>query len=164
MNSTSRVVTDILSGKPLTELERDLMAPELSTSEESGQCSMMAASESGRLEVLEFLVDRGVSFNIVDASGLTPLHLACQGGHLGVVRYLLEKGISVDVLTTQDVSPLMVAAAWDYPEVIDLLLQRGANPDLRDVLGQTALDIAVDKNSTGALSVLSALDLRGRKY
>lgn len=157
MNSIGQIISAVLAKKPLLELERDFAGIDLDGNDENGWTPILAASEAGLLEAVQFFADKGASVNRASPSGLTPLHLACQGGHLDVARYLLENDAQVDAKTPQGISPLMIAAAWDYSDVVDLLLQRGANPNSRDILGQNALDIALDKNSTSSVAILNSL-------
>ncbi len=46
------------------------------------------------VELCQILLDEGISIDVTDASGQTPLHLAIRGARLNVVKFLLKQGAS----------------------------------------------------------------------
>jgi len=51
----------------------------------------------GHLDVVKFLLERGVDPNVRNNPGDTPLHYAAERGHLDVVKFLLERGADPNV-------------------------------------------------------------------
>ena len=47
------------------------------------------AAERGKLDVVEYLIEKGADFRVADKSGQTPLHSAAERRQLGVVKYLI---------------------------------------------------------------------------
>lgn len=96
------------------------------------------ACEYGRIEVVEFLLKKGIDFSEpLRSNGETGLHWAAFSGHAGIVKLLLEHGARVDVRDkTYDGTPLdWTLYAWNnssdrhgrYYEVVRLLVRAGAN-------------------------------------
>ena len=59
---------------------------------DSGQEALHFAAQSGYLDVMGFLVQRGSSVDSQDDYGKTPLILASEAGHTKAVKYLLLDG------------------------------------------------------------------------
>jgi ankyrin repeat protein len=109
------------------------------------------ACESGRMEVVRFLLDTGALASVPPRTGgQTFLHGAAVSGQAAVVRLLLERGAAVDVVeTTFQGAPLQWALhGWSnarseaarntYYEVIALLVRAGAavNPAWLDATAE----------------------------
>ena len=62
----------------------------------TGRSALMKACETGRKDVVDYLLTRGAVVNVDDLRRRTPLHLACEGGYLEIVRILLDKGAAID--------------------------------------------------------------------
>ena len=58
--------------------------------------AMLQAAQDGALGTILKLRDAGVSINVVDEKGNTPLMRATRAGHLGVVRSLFHLGADID--------------------------------------------------------------------
>lgn len=88
-----------------------------------------AASE----QLVRHLVAAGISPNVQDENGRTPLHLAVDGDWVNetAIRTLLELGAEVDARDRNGFTALHWAvgqAAWDTSDCIALLLAAGADP------------------------------------
>ncbi|NJP88531.1 ankyrin repeat domain-containing protein [Nonomuraea sp. FMUSA5-5] len=92
------------------------------------------ACQHGRVEVVRWLLDRGVRPDVAPYLGRTGLHWAILGGRLGVARLLLERGADPSVrddLLRLDASGWLGIAYPARPD--DPVAQR-----LRDLLGARA--------------------------
>ena len=58
--------------------------------------SLDYAIELGRIEVLKYLVKKGVDINAKGYKKQTPLQRAVSKGKLEVLKYLVEKGADID--------------------------------------------------------------------
>lgn len=77
--------------------------------------------------------------------GETALGLAAAEGYAEVAATLVAAGADLDHPTAIDrMTPLMLAAHGGHLEAVDRLLEAGADLDLRDRVGRTAADWAVD--------------------
>ena len=101
------------------------------------------ASESGELEVVNSLLERGNDVRVQDELGYSALHLASRKGHLDVVNILLRANGDLDARTRDCLTPLHVAAMNGHLDVVTALMESGADVEARMILGWSALDIAL---------------------
>jgi hypothetical protein len=97
------------------------------------------AAFNGDVKRTKELLKKGISPNIRNEYGLTPLHMAAYGGHVDVVALLLEHGVSPNAQNKHDVTPLHRAARQGRVDVVKLLLEHGADPNARAIIGGTPL-------------------------
>ncbi|XP_067654122.1 ankyrin repeat, PH and SEC7 domain containing protein secG-like [Haliotis asinina] len=95
------------------------------------------AALSGRVDVMNALIDRGFAANENCRTALgyscTPIHLACKMGHVTVVKSLVEDyGVSVNVDDEWGNSPLCSAVKSGSADVVKYLLMKGATLDFRE--------------------------------
>jgi serine/threonine-protein phosphatase 6 regulatory ankyrin repeat subunit B len=70
---------------------------------------MIQAAKDGALGTILNLRDAGISLNVVDDEGNTPLMLATRAGHLGVVRSLYHLGADIDQRNHVGISATQIA-------------------------------------------------------
>ena len=63
----------------------------------TGRSAFMKACETGRREVVDYLLAKGASVNVEDLRHRTPLHVASENGHEDIVKILLDREASLDV-------------------------------------------------------------------
>jgi ankyrin repeat protein len=103
-----------------------------SSNDEEGT-SLHSALKSGRLALVQELLDRGADVNDRDELLCTPLGVASKHGELEVARTLIE----VNATEMEDSTALHTASMFGHFEVVRLLLERGANVQTRCVYGRT---------------------------
>lgn len=94
-------------------------------------CSFTMIGKSPSVEIVQYLIDRGVSLNERDSARWTPLHYAVSGRHNEGVKVLIDAGAEVDPLTDKNMTPLYMCVQ-EKPfniEVAELLLESGADID-----------------------------------
>jgi ankyrin repeat protein len=75
------------------------------------------------------------------------LHTAALGGDAEVVKLLLDHGAEINARDQESgATPLAYAASLGRAEVVELLLDRGADAALKNIRGQTALELAEENN------------------
>ncbi|KAL4157394.1 hypothetical protein PRNP1_006417 [Phytophthora ramorum] len=79
-----------------------------------GMSALALAAKSGRVNVVEGLLDYGAQADIRTLHGETPLHFAAASGSQRVCQLLIEKGCNVDVRTSEGLTPLMITVAKDH--------------------------------------------------
>ena len=138
----------------------------------AGVSSLMAASGTGNVSCVKFLVSRGANVNAHDADGWTALMFACTFSTIDCAAFLISKGAYVDARTNEGQTALAVEAqalmeeslmanasaghvvpvVADQASVMDcikLLISKGANVNARDNNGGTALMLAATGDAAG---------------
>ena len=108
-----------------------------------GNLALQGAIVHDRLECVEILLDRRVSCEEEDYSGLRPLMLAAKNGHLAVVKALLARNLDITAVTTKEKwTAVMIAALNNQVTVIGPLHAAGADLEVGDTEDWTALMLA----------------------
>lgn len=89
------------------------------------------------------LTGQGVPMEARDVRGQTPLHAAIAAGRLDVAMVLTRAGAQVDGRTRRGLSALHIAAAKGRMKAVAHLLRHGANPNALDRRGRHPLFYAV---------------------
>ena len=102
--------------------------------------NLFNAARGGDLAKVKTLIEGGLSPDIRDRYGMTPLAVAVQADQTAVVRYLIEQKADVNIPDSFYGSAPMARALWQQQdEVVKLLLAAGGEP--RDM----ALEFAVSR-------------------
>lgn len=116
--------------------------------------SLLKATERGETSIVRLLLSAGVSPNIQDKEGWTPLMLAARDNRQDILQTLLDSGAHPDVRNHQGSTALMMAAMHDHAAVIALLLNDGAPVDSQTGQGWTALTYAAWKGHQDVVTML----------
>ncbi len=96
--------------------------------DDNGRTLLSVATETGRVEIVEYLVSKGADINAKDNSGQTPLHHAAIKGDLAMVKHLVESGADIKAKDIHGAAPLDYAVESGAPtEVIEYLKSKGAD-------------------------------------
>ncbi|MBA4388265.1 MAG: hypothetical protein C0404_09815 [Verrucomicrobia bacterium] len=110
-------------------------------------CELGLPQEVGRL------LAKGVSVDITDADGDTPLHKAAAGGETNVVNLLLEHGAGVNKTNSYGETPVFIAATrlTTTNNTEDILIAHGAIPRPMELMNVMALrgNVAAVKKLVG---------------
>ena len=79
---------------------------------------LILASQEGKLEVVNFLLDKGASVNDVMTDGKTALLMACKNGHTEIVKRLMEKGANQS-LKCNGKTPRDIAGNTEIVKILD---------------------------------------------
>ncbi len=102
----------------------------------SGRTAMLNAAYSGRLNVVEFLLEQGASLTRVDKHNCTPLFFSLLGKSEETVRFLLEKMIEqgkvgeINLRTIGGRSCLRQASWRGFTTIVEILLEKMDPPEL----------------------------------
>ncbi len=100
---------------------------------------LIKAAESGKLKVVQYLVDNGADIHLRTKFENTALMGASLFGYLDVVEYLISRGANINDRNAGGETALMRAAGQRHLEIVKCLLQNGADINSRDRFGGTAL-------------------------
>lgn len=134
--------------------------------EDSHQTSaLMAAVNSGKVEVVKFLLDKGVAVNAKRTNdGWTPLMLATFFGFDKVVNLLLDAGADVNLKNNYGETALIHASFRGQDDVARILIAHGADLSPKNDKGYDALKAAELKRYTNISRAIRAeLDKQAAK-
>ena len=122
--------------KRLLELGADSQQLEFN----AGWSALHFAARDSSPEIIEYLLSLGMTANMTDKSGRTPLMCAClEGGRLDNIKRLFELGADIQQLDYNGCSALHFAARDSSPEIIEYLLSLGMTVNMTCKTGQTPL-------------------------
>ncbi|KAL9128495.1 MAG: hypothetical protein Q9217_002845 [Psora testacea] len=120
----------------------------------TGRTALSEAALQGHTEIVQLLIDHKCHLEIVDASGMTPLHYAALGDWVPVGKSLLTAGASVNVKGHHDITPLHLACAFAQTNMAVLLLRNKAFLHARDIGQRTALHMVALSGCTRICDLL----------
>ncbi|UII26827.1 ankyrin repeat domain-containing protein [Fulvivirga maritima] len=106
--------------------------------------ALVSVSITPKVDMIKYLIDKGVEVNSVDVYGYTPLHYAARVKSVPVIQCLLQAGADVDPVSEDGETPLRLTFQ-NHPfslEAVGLLLMHGANIDHSHNGGTTIYDLA----------------------
>jgi len=126
------------------------------------------AVESGNIEIIKLLLEKGSYINLKTKDGKTPLHIASRRGHSTIIKLLIENGIDINIKNKsgqvnyfQDRRTSIHEAAYKgHLKIVKLLLKKGSEINLKDKVGRIPLHFAV---SNGNIEIVKLLVEKGSK-
>ncbi|XP_077071922.1 protein TANC1 isoform X2 [Siphateles boraxobius] len=119
-----------------------------------GETGLTAAAGRGKVEVCEFLLERGAQVQQVNRRGACALFCAVRQGHWQIADLLLQHGADVNVSDKQGRTLLMVAACEGHLSTAEFLLSKGASLASVDKEGLTPLSWACLKGHKNVVQFL----------
>lgn len=140
---------------------------------ETGFTPLQMALKENKLNIADFLLNRGANINQKDKSGNSPLQLAVRNGDKEMARFLISRGADVNIKDKyknsllewalgkgeMEIAELLINSGADFHdkkynilhwvfnkgnlEIADLLISRGVDINSKDSLGNTPLHSAV---------------------
>ncbi|KAJ5294455.1 hypothetical protein PENANT_c006G06987 [Penicillium antarcticum] len=135
------------------------------------------AALKNKVQIAEMLLEKGVSIEVKDSHGNTPLHYACYNGCKQLALFLVRKGANMEAQSATGNRPLHLATVWETRiqqideslRVTSMLLALGASPEPKTDSGVTPLHLAMKKDGHILCNILldygadpTSRDHRGR--
>lgn len=128
--------------------------------EKDGMTAIHAASSGHQVDIAKWLVVQlGPKIILSKSSdGATPLHIAAAQGYTDLLEYFIENledksdiNVRDDILAT----PAHDAAEFGERDSFLILLRNGADITIKDKENKTPFDLALEKNQTDMLAIIS---------
>lgn len=94
------------------------------------------AIQEGRLNIVKYLVQNGVSVTKRYSDGFTPLDQAVGEGHKNIVDFLIKCGVDINQKTINGTA-LHTACAYGKLTIAKMLIKKGADLRIKDERGWT---------------------------
>lgn len=120
----------------------------------NGDTAIMLAAYLEQKETVKRLIEAGAQVN---QQGWTALHYAAVVGQLDIVEMLIAHYAYIDAETPNKTTPLMLAARRGEMNVVKFLIAEGADISLKNMLGWTAYDFAVESERRDIAALLKEL-------
>lgn len=122
---------------------------------------LLCAAQQGHSRQVAQLLQQGVSIEVRNQYGQTPLLLATRYHHLTTARLLIEAGADVNAKDKIKDSPYLYAGAAGYHQLLALMLAYGADLRSTNRYGGTALIPAAERGhrKTVALLIKAGIDV-----
>jgi len=117
---------------------------------------LIAACKSGRMLVVQLLLDGGCAIDVLTDNKWSPLHWASFQGASEVASLLLARGVNVNARTDKGATPLHHAIKQKRLEMVRLLFDNYADANARDASGLTCFELA-DRMGGGLLSKVMSI-------
>lgn len=116
---------------------------------------LILASQQGRRDVIEFLLEQHAELDVIDQYGNNALWAACYADNSDCITALIQAGININHQNSASgATALMFAASSGREQVVEQLLAAGADPTLKSHDDFTALDLASTRKILRLLSKL----------
>ncbi|CAL8394566.1 unnamed protein product [Gadus morhua 'NCC'] len=136
----------------LTLLERG--ADPNVANQSTGVSPLMLAAQTGSIQLVRALLQRGGLPGARDAQNQTAVHYAARGGFFEVIQVLCAYGADVGVVSVAGRSALHDAAAVGHAHCCKFLAQRGCNPKQKTSDGVLPRQIAKEAGHKAAAKEL----------
>ncbi|KAJ6376138.1 hypothetical protein OIU77_000995 [Salix suchowensis] len=100
-----------------------------------------AFAREGEVNNLLKCIDSGVSVNLRDSEGRTPMHWAVDRGHLDIAEELVRKNADINAKDNDGQTPLHYATVCEREAIAEYLVKQNADTDAKDNDGQSARDL-----------------------
>lgn len=122
----------------------------------------LAVAEYGSLELLQELDSRGGSH--LAAFGARAAFVAARNKDPEVLDYLLNHGIDLSVGNDLGYTPLILASLANHPSLVQRYVDRGDDLNARDIDGETALSLAIEKDWDLIIHILRKANAETNDY
>ncbi|MDR3500976.1 MAG: ankyrin repeat domain-containing protein [Legionella sp.] len=106
-----------------------------------GYAAIHIAAQNGNIDLVDFLLRKGVSINSLGQNDEPPLIIAINKGHKDIVKLLLANNADTN-LATKDLGIVSYAILFGTLEILKILCDNGADLTKPNVQGLTPLQIA----------------------
>lgn len=122
------------------------------------------AVNSGAINSVNMMIDRGANINLPGDEGVTPLMTSVRATYrngLEITKLLIKRGANINARAGKGSTALMYASSGvadhyedEYVQVVRLLIKHGAKVNVKNRMGSTPLSIAKSGNYQKIAAVL----------
>lgn len=121
----------------------------------NGYTALYIATFNNNLGIVQALLEKDANVNIQKAdNGYTALCVVARKGYFDIVQALLEKDADVNIQTNGGCTALHIAAVNGRTDILKSLLPKATYPLLKDIEGNTPIDLIKDESAKAKLQKL----------
>jgi len=121
----------------------------------AGIYPLILASQQGRSDVVNFLIEQNAALEVIDEYGNNALWAACYAENSECIEVLIDAGVDMNHQNlASGATALIFASSSGREAVVEQLLAAGADPNLKTHDDFTALDLASTRKILKLLSKL----------
>ena len=126
--------------------------------------SIHDAAAAGSARSIIAFIQQGVSVNLKDSNGRTPLIIASDAGKNRVISILLDQGANLNEQDSDGNTALHLAAMKGYSRVVSDLISSGANSNIKNKEGLSAKELAEKKGQTRIVMLFPDVSEENTRY
>ncbi|VDI65761.1 Hypothetical predicted protein [Mytilus galloprovincialis] len=138
----------------------DTVKSEVNNRDGEGRTALYKASEAGKTNVVQLLLEKNADVNQCDMYNESPLYVACKAKHCVIVDILLQNMASVSQCTTSTKSPLHEACAEGCNDIVELLLKTNVDVNRCDNDGDSPLYVVCAHGYTDIVDMLLQTEVK----
>ncbi|GBN05336.1 Serine/threonine-protein phosphatase 6 regulatory ankyrin repeat subunit B [Araneus ventricosus] len=112
------------------------------------------AAQSGHLNIMKHLIEKGANINSENDAGTKPIHFAAREGHADIVQFLLDLDPTGKQLTVVGQTVVHYAVMGGQIDVLQFLIDRKHDINASSILGDLPIHMAVFTNNENILQIL----------
>lgn len=126
-----------------------------------GETPLLKAVMSGEEEIVRMLLEVGADVNAVSKTGESALKVAAERAQTYVLQAVLAAaGIKINAVGPNGDTALIAAAKCGKLKSVQMLLEAGADVNVKNYLGQSALDLALAGRHAEMAELLKSADAK----
>lgn len=126
-----------------------------------GDSLLHMAVDSGRYEMCDLLISKGLSVNVLNDNLITPIVEAARDGWINILELLISRGAKIDGDPRCITTPLISSVMHGNLDIIKKIVESGADINrLQMNFNRTALDIAIAYKQDDIVSYLQSIGAR----
>lgn len=110
--------------------------------------------EFSTLEIVKYLVDKGVDLEFKNYNKETPLHIACEVSTPEIIKYLIDKGVDLETKNYNEWKPIHLACRHQNYDVVKLLIDKGVDLESVNEYGYKPIHYACIKSDLKIIKLL----------
>ncbi|KAF8771011.1 Serine/threonine-protein phosphatase 6 like protein [Argiope bruennichi] len=112
------------------------------------------AAQFGRLDIMKYLIEKGIDISSENDAGTKSIHFAARDGHKDIVQFLLDLDPNGKHLTVDGYTPVHYAVLGGHTDILKFLIDKKFDINVSSRYGVLPIHMAVNVNNENILRIL----------